>query len=129
VVTAKGIFYEAVAQNPGGRQSYFGCYDTQTDTFTETRLPFQGYVHTGFDPLGEMTFFEHHGKDHQLVRIHDFGDSARPSLEVLRTMAPYPEDQPGQYCHAHPFMTADRDRIYYTEVIDGLSQIRSVELV
>lgn len=129
VVTTKGIFYEAVSNREGDRSSYLGCYDLLSDTFTETRLPFPGYVHTGFDPLGEVTFLEHHGDQHQLVRIHHFGDPERQSLEVLRTMAPYPADQPGQYCHAHPFMTADRDRIFYTEVIDGHAQICSVDLV
>ena len=37
--------------------------------------------------------------------------------------------QPGQYCHAHPFVTQNRDQIYYTEVIDGKAQICSVELI
>lgn len=128
VVTARGIFYEAVTLIDGEHHSWFGCYHMQTDTFSETELPFSGYVHTGFDPLGETTFFEHHGDTHQLVQIHDFGDPEKQSLEILRTMPPYPTDQPGQYCHAHPFMTADRDRIFFTEMIEGKAQICSVEL-
>lgn len=128
VVTARGIFYEAVANRDGGHRSSLGCYEPQTDTFTETPLPFSGYVHTGFDPLGETTFFEHHGDEHQLVRIHHFGDPDRQKLEVIKTLAPYPADQPGQYCHAHPFMAADRYRIFFTEMVDGVAQIASISL-
>jgi hypothetical protein len=128
VVTAKGIFYEAADSDREERRSWFGCYDTQTDTFSETELPFSGYVHTGFDPLGEITFFEHQLDTHQLVRIHHFGDPERQSLEILRTMSNTPGAEAGQYCHAHPFMSTDRNQVYYTEVIKGKAQIRSVEL-
>ncbi|MEZ5276647.1 MAG: hypothetical protein R3F07_09725 [Opitutaceae bacterium] len=128
VVTARGIFYEAVSISGRVHRSVFGRYDIPTDTFAETELPFSGYVHVGFDPLGEVAFFEHHGDAHQLVRVHHFGDPVRQSLEVLRTMPAYPKDQPGQYCHAHPFMSTERDRIYFTELIDGISQICSISL-
>jgi hypothetical protein len=127
VVTARGIFYEAVGHEGSNHRSWFGCYDPQNDTFNETPLPFSGYVHTGFDPLGEVTFFEHHGDTHELIRIHDFGGPSQ-SLEMLRVLAPYPENQPGQYCHAHPFMSSNRDRIYFTEVVDGVAQIASIDL-
>lgn len=123
VVTRRGIFYEAVVHHKHGRRSTFGLYDLHTNQFVECGLPFDGYVHVGFDPAGEVTFFEHHGESHQLIRVHDFGQPTRQRLEVLRTMAPYPPDRPGQCSHAHPFMARSRNVLYYTEVIDGNSQV------
>ena len=126
VVTARGIFYETVKRAGEGRSNWLGCYDPLRHTFEEVPLPesLDSYVHTGFDPTGKFHFFEHHGKTHELLSLHQpFG---APVLKYLRTLPPYPKH--GQRFHAHPFLALDRNWLIHTEVIDGLAQICALDV-
>lgn len=126
VVTARGIFYEAVKRTDEHYSNWIGCYDPATHTHEEVPLPAEldGYVHTGFDPAGKFLIFEHHGKTHELFSLHHpFGS---PAMKTLRTLPPYPKH--GQRFHAHPFLTPDRNWLIYTEVIDGFAQVCALDV-
>lgn len=126
VATQNGIFYEACRHVDGSRENYFGRYDVATDTFSEVQLPGMGYVHTGFDPAGNFLFFENDdGGTHQLLSVHYPHDPDRYALRVLKTLAPIGF---GQRYHAHPFLSPDRSQIFFTEVIDGFSQVCALDV-
>ena len=72
----------------------------------------------------QFLFFEHHGKTHGLFSIHF--PTGQPKIKTLRTMARYPER--GQRFHAHPFLSPNRHGLFYTEVIDGGSQICALDV-
>jgi hypothetical protein len=126
VITDNGLFYEANETVDGERRVWIGRYDLGNDTFQEVRLPDVGYVHTGRDPAGLATFYENQqgSQGHQLLWVHDpFGSD--PRVEVLRELAPIIR---GQRYHAHPFLSPDRRRLFFTEVVDGFSQIRALDV-
>ena len=126
VVTDDGIYYEAVKRGADGRENWFGRYDVVTDTFDEVQMPGLGYVHTGFDPAGRFLFFENDdGDTHQLLSAHYPHDPDRYELRVLKTLTPI---QRGQRFHAHPFLSPDRKELSYTEVLDGYSQVCSMDV-
>jgi hypothetical protein len=129
VVTANGIFYEAVGEkSASGAHNWLGRYDLATDTFEEVPLPeIDGYMHTGFDPAGKFLFFEEHGKAHHLFSIHFPHDPARRKIQVLRTLALYPPPA-GQRYHAHPFLSPDRKWLFHTAPIDGYAQICAIDV-
>ena len=126
VVTKAGIYYEAVGdKSKSGAHNWFGRYDLAKDTFEEIPLPaIDGYMHTGLDPAGKFLFFEEHGKMHHLFSLHYPRDPARRHTSVLRTLELYPA-RGGQRYHAHPFLSPDRQWLFHTAVIEGLSR-RSV---
>ena len=122
LITKRGIFYEA----SGSKQNWLGCYYPDRDTFEEVLLPqIQGYVHTGKDPAGRFLFFENHGKTHELFSLHF--PFQTPRARKLRSMALYPGSG-GQRYHAHPFLSPDRKWLVYTEVIDGFSQVCTLDV-
>jgi WD40 repeat protein len=130
VVTQAGIFYEAAGDRTksGTRKNWFGRYDLAADTFDEVLLPeIDGYVHTGLDPAGRFLFFEEHGRRHRLFSLHFPHNAGRRRLTVLREMALYPAPG-GQRYHAHPFLSPDRKWLFYTEVIDGHSQVCAIDV-
>ncbi|MEZ4637695.1 MAG: hypothetical protein R2856_22525 [Caldilineaceae bacterium] len=120
VITENGIFYEANVNFDGERQVWIGRYDLADDTFSEVRLPNVGYVHTGLDPAGKLRFFENQegSNRHQLLLVHEDGDAIE--VEVLRELSPIIR---GQRYHAHPFLSPDRKWLFFTEVVDGFSQV------
>lgn len=126
VVTARGVFYEAVTRTGDVRRNWLGRYDPRTGRHAEVPLPAEldGYVHIGFDPAGNFLFFEHHGRAHTLCSLHD--PRTKPRMQTLRGLAPYP--RPGQRFHAHPFLTPDRRWMIHTEVIDGFAQICALDV-
>lgn len=128
VVTRRGIYYEAVdAEKKSGAKNWFGRYDLDTNRFEEVPLPdFDGYIHTGWDPDGRFLFFEHHGKTHELLSLHFPRVPAKSAFRKLRSMALYPVS--GQRYHAHPFLSPDRRWMFYTEVMDGFSQVCALEV-
>ena len=127
VLTARGLFYEAVGQEQGATRNWFGCYDPARDTHEEVLLPkLEGYVHTGWDPAGRFLFFEHHGQTHELFSLHFPFVPARTRVNRLRSMALYPRR--GQRYHAHPFLSPDRKWAIYTEVVDGISQVSALDV-
>jgi len=90
-------------------------------------------VHTGWDPRGHFLFFEHHSFDHQpeaheILSVHFPRDPQRRRFQTLRSMARYPVGRKGQRFHAHPFLNPRRDALFYTEVIDGRSQVCSIDV-
>jgi len=132
VITTSGIFYEANVwrEQPDGsrdRQVWFGHYDLETDTFDEIHLPNVGYVHTGFDPAGKFLFVENQmeSDDHALLSIHHPHQPEKYTLRTLRTLEPIIR---GQRYHAHPFLGPDRNWLYYTEVINGFSQVCAMDV-
>ena len=126
VVTQDGIYYEAVKRLDDGRENWFGRYDVTTDTWDEVQMEGLGYVHTGFDPAGKFLFFENdNGQTHQLLSAHHPHDPDRYELRVLKTLTPI---QRGQRFHAHPFLSPKRDQLFYTEVLDGFSQVCSLDV-
>ena len=128
VLTARGIFYEAVGEEQGATRNWFGCYDPARDTHEEVLLPaLPGYVHTGRDPAGRFLFFEHHGPTHELFSLHFPFVPARTRVNRLRSMALYPRPG-GQRYHAHPFLSPDRHWLIYTEVVDGFSQVSALDV-
>ncbi len=126
VVTANGIYYEAVKRSDNGRKNWFGRYDVATDTWDEVQMDGLGYVHTGFDPAGKFLFFENDdGGTHQILSAHHPHDLDRYELRVLKTLTPI---QRGQRFHAHPFLAPNRKQLFYTEVIDGFSQVCALDV-
>jgi len=122
VITERGIFYEANDDVNGQRQVWIGRYNLTDDSFTETRLPGVGYVHTGRDPAGLVNFYENQMGTgaHQLLWVRNALDPERQRVEVLRELTPIVR---GQRYHAHPFLGPERRWLYFVEVIDGFSQI------
>ncbi len=125
VITENGLFYEANESVDGERRVWIGRYDLDNDTFVEELLPNVGYVHTGRDPAGKLRFFENQegSHRHQLLLVHERGDAIE--VEVLRELAPIIR---GQRYHAHPFLSPDRQWLFFNEVIDGFSQICALEM-
>ncbi|MCC9076711.1 oligogalacturonate lyase family protein [Litorilinea aerophila] len=125
VVTERGLLYEANEWRDGRRKVWFGRYDLETDTYEEFLLPGVGYVHTGYDPAGRLYFIENQGDRHELLTIEHPGDPYEFRLKLLRRLSPIPR---GQRFHAHPFLGPDRRWLYYTEVIDGFSQVCALDV-
>ena len=88
-------------------------------------LPGMGYVHTGLDPEGRFLFFENMGDTHEVLSAHFPHDPERFRLNLLRRLGPIPF---GQRYHAHPFLSPDREWMYFTEVVDGFSQVSAVDV-
>lgn len=128
VVTQRGVFYEATGKQNGRDAYWLGCYDQDRDTFEEVLLPeIDGYVHVGFDPAGKFLFFESHGQTHELFSLHFPFIEGRMQLRRLHSMALYPACG-GQRYHAHPFLLPDRQWLFYTEVIEGYSQVCAMDV-
>jgi hypothetical protein len=123
VATEAGIYYEANAWQDGRRSVWFGRYDLASGTFDEIPLPDVGYVHTGYDPAGRFLFVENQGERHELLSIHYPRDPERFQMRLLRRLSPIAR---GQRYHAHPFLAPDRRWLFFTEVIDGFSQICAI---
>jgi catechol 2,3-dioxygenase-like lactoylglutathione lyase family enzyme len=126
VVTAKGIYYEAFATFTGAHESLAGWCDFTSGRFEERPLPATGYAHTGFDPAGEMLFYEVSGEVHALYAWLFPKDPERREFRLLRRLPPYPRR--GQMYHAHPFLGPERRWLYYTEVVDGTPQVRALDV-
>lgn len=127
ITTERGIYYESNLWEAGERQVWYGLYDLATDSWDEVQLPGLGYVHTGNDPAGRFLFVENQDgtKGHQLLSIHHPHDPERYRLNLLHTLAPIIR---GQRFHAHPFLGPDRQWLYFTEVVDGFSQVSALDV-
>jgi len=125
-ITERGIYYESNTHENGRRTVYTGRYDLEKDSFEEIEFPDVGYVHTGSDPAGRFLFCENQTEDaHQLLSIHFPRDPDRFESRLLRTLPPIPF---GQRYHAHPFLSPDRKRVIYTELVGGYSQICALDV-
>lgn len=126
LITERGIFYESNEFRDGERKVWIGHYDPADGSFTEHPLPDVGYVHTGWDPAGLVHFYNNQegSARHQLLWVtHPF--DARQEVTVLREMTPIVR---GQRFHAHPFLGPERKWLYFTEVVDGFSQICALDV-
>jgi hypothetical protein len=129
VITDRGIFYEATSDDAEGRRSnWFGRYEPATGSFHERLLPVGGYVHVGWDPAGRFDFIEHAGDRHELLSVHAPADPDAPlDAKVLRTLrSPFHDHQRH---HAHPFLSPDRKRLYFTDWDEaGYSQVQALDV-
>ena len=125
LVTHNGITYEAVRHDGVRRHNVLGRYTLRFDTWREHPIPDDAYVHTGFDPAGRFVFYESDGREHALRCVHHLEDPARRRVETLRVLPPIPF---GQRHQAHPFLSTDRRRLFFTELVDGFSQVSSMEV-
>ena len=126
VITTRGIAYESVAYRPDGRETYLGMYDTATDRFTEALLPADGCVHVGFDPAGRFEFVECAGPRHELLAVHHAPDGQLTTRLLRRLSSPAHDDQRH---HAHPFLAADRQRLYFTDWSpQGFAQVCAMDV-
>lgn len=127
-VTASGIWYEAVDDKWPHEKNWIGCYDLSSATWREFPVPGKGgYVHIGHDPAGKEVFYEIAGEAHDLVRVHEPFDEHRRRFELICNLSPYPAQGGGQHSHAHPFLGPQRDWLYHTRVVNGVSQVAAVE--
>ena len=125
LVTRRGICYEANRREGARRQVVLGRCDHVSGARDEFLIPDDAYVHTGFDPEGELIFYESQGQEHA-IRVARFPrGSDLPTAETLRLLPAIPA---GQRYQAHPFLSPDRRRMFFTEVVDGCSQISSVDV-
>ncbi|MEQ1768717.1 MAG: hypothetical protein ABL879_02675 [Devosia sp.] len=126
VVTGRGIAYESVAYFPQGRETYLGMYDTVRQSFTESLLPAEGYVHVGFDPAGAFDFVECAGGRHKILTVAGGVGNPLTATVLRRLSSPAHDDQRH---HAHPFLSATRDRLYFTDWSErGFSQICALDV-
>ena len=129
MITTRGIFYEATSDDTEGRRSnWFGRYDAITDTFEERLLPVGGYVHVGLDPAGQFDFIEHVGTRHELLSVHVPVDPDAPlDTRLLRALrSPFHDHQRH---HAHPFLSPDRKRLFFTDWDeDGYAQVHMLDV-
>lgn len=125
VITARGIFYEANDWRDGQRIVWYGHYRLEDDAHREMLLPGVGYVHSGRDPAGRFHFIENQGDEHALLALDGFEEGDALTTRLLRRLTAIPF---GQRYHAHPFLGPDRRWLYYTEVIDGFSQVCALDL-
>lgn len=128
VVAGPALLYET--SRPEDDVSYFGRYDLGGHTWREWRLPAGvGYVHTGNDPAGTFLVIEGcaPGK-HGLYRVLP-GDRDEADVELLHELNPAVYDVLDQQRHhAHPFLSPDRTELFFTDVLDGRSQICSLDV-
>ena len=125
VITSRGIFYEANLWEANVRSVWFGRHDPESDSHEEVGLPGMDYVHTGLDPEGRFLFFENMGDTHELLSAHFPRDPDRFRLNLLHRLSPIPF---GQRYHAHPFLSPDRRQVFFTEVVEGFSQVCAVDV-
>ncbi len=109
---------------------WFGRYDLADHTFVEWLLPPDiGYVHTGNDPAGEFYFIESAGERHALYEVLPGSAQDVADVRLLRRLNEKDlEAFDLQRHHAHPFLSPDRRLLFFTDVIDGYSQICSIDV-
>jgi hypothetical protein len=130
VVVDGGLLYET-SPLPGSDQTWFGRYRFADGAWTEWSLPSGiGYVHTGNDPAGRFLFVEACAPGrHALYRVLPRHEEGPAELSLLRVLNPDVYDRLDlQRHHAHPFLGPDRRQLFFTDVIDGYSQVCSLDV-
>lgn len=128
VVAGRVILYETSVDRGS---SWFGRYALDTDTWQEWELPADiGYVHTGNDPQGSFFVIEAcSASRHALYVVRPEPDSERADVELLHELNPKVYDELDQQrYHAHPFLSPDRQQLFFTDVVDGYSQVCSIDV-
>ena len=129
----RGIYNHISALNGVRREVYYFQDDeircTHIHTFENRvlhRIPGRISVgQTGFSPAGRFLFYENQGKTHDLLSVHYPHHPDRFRLNLLRRLGPIAH---GQRYHAHPFLSPDRKRLFYTEVVNGFSQVCALDV-
>ena len=62
---------------------------------------------------------------HAIRWVYPGADPENPVVETLRSLPAVPF---GQRHQAHPFLSPDRTRLFHTEVVDGFSQVSSIDV-
>jgi hypothetical protein len=125
VITARGILYEAYT-GPDNTQTWMGRYDLERDTWEEVFLPGITYAHTGNDPAGRLLFCDSRTATQDIYTLHHPRDPRRMQLRHLRRLAPMPAE--GQRYHCHPFLSPDRRWMFFTEAVNGYSQVCALDI-
>jgi Tol biopolymer transport system component len=131
-VTPDGVLYETshgFDEHEG--TSWVGRYDRDADTWREWRLPDGiGYVHIGNDPQGRQFFIEAAGPRHAIYHVETPEGSDRARVTVLRRLNEdgHNDRYDQQRYHGHPFLSPDRRELFFTDVVDGYSQVCSVDV-
>jgi WD40-like Beta Propeller Repeat len=132
VVVDGGVLYETSGGSGQRRgETWFGRYRFAEDTWEEWCLPADiGYVHTGNDPAGRFLFIEGCARGrHALYQVHPRPGQEFADVSPLRGLNPDVYDRlDRQRHHAHPFLSPDRRQLFFTDVIDGYSQVCSIEV-
>ena len=86
-----------------------------------------GYVHVGWDPKGTFGFIEHAGERHELLSVQPSTGPGAVEVKLLRTLrSPFHDHQRH---HAHPFLSPDRKRLFFTDWDEaGYSQVYAVDV-
>lgn len=117
-VTRRGIVYEASkfhGDNCGG------IYHPFTHRFIEYKLPaFFGYTHTGYDPKGDLIFYENLNYDdtgihcHNMYKMSRYEPDGQCAWELLMGNRPTFGSRSSQKSHFHPRVTPDNRYILFT---------------
>jgi len=108
VATTRGIVYEVIPSS--GKGNYAGLYDPLTRARFEFPLPRAfGYTHTGWDPRGELWFWED-AKRHHLVAARSVSAGGSEFFDLTGQWRTYGR---GQKSHFHPQLTPDRKWIMF----------------
>lgn len=109
--TDAGITYEV---DGGFRNVRGGIYDPFTHDRFEFSLPDSfGYTHTGYDPAGELFFYETTGGgSHRVCYLARHDPGGEDDWQPL--VGDWPTYGGGQKAHFHPRLTPDRDWLLMT---------------
>jgi hypothetical protein len=111
--TDRGITYEAFTTDEDDNHDVVaGLWDTANHEAVEWPIPTDGYVHTGYDPAGEVFFFESATEDtHEIIYLESFDEGGDHEWGTL--VGDWPTFGGGQKAHFHPRMTPDRNWILF----------------
>jgi len=129
VLTEGGLRYETSGASSG--HTWLGSYDLASDTWEEWELPGDlGYVHTGNDPAGRLPFIEACSAQSHGLYLVDLPERERvATVQLLHPLNPDVHDRLDQQRHhAHPFLGPDGTSMFFTDVVDGYSQIFSLDV-
>ena len=109
--TDRGLSYEVLNDGDGVRG---GIYDPFSHERVEFPLPDSfGYTHTGFDPAGELFFYENETDSrHEIQYLARYRSD--DDLEWETVVGDWPTYGAGQKAHFHPRLTPDRNWMVVT---------------
>jgi len=125
VITRRGVLYESYA-GADHTQTWMGHYDLERHTWEEVFLPGISFAHTGNDPEGRMLFCDSRTQTQDIHTVHHPRDPDRFEVRHLRRLSPMPAE--GQRYHCHPFLGPDRNWMYFTEAVNGFSQVCALDV-
>ena len=113
LATRRGVMYEVFGRQHKYLGQLSGLYDPLTRKRLEFPLPeYFGYTHTGWDPEGQLWFWETATRGHRLTAMNQFDRQLGGSFFDLT--GSWPTYGGGQKSHFHPQITPDRKWILFT---------------